>query len=85
MYFHHLGTVTCHLLYAGPSTSSLPNAIQCMHAHHFCWKPELISPGFKQCYWSNLSITLKNIFMYATLLRHEMILLAQEKNLFAQC
>ena len=35
----------------------LPTATQCTCTHHFFWKFLLTSPGSKQCYWPNCSIT----------------------------
>ena len=38
------------LSYIGLLTSALSAALQCMHACHFCRKPQFTSPGSKQCY-----------------------------------
>ena len=43
------------------------------------------SPWIQTMLVANLSSPLKNVFMYATLLRHETILLVQEKNLLPHC
>ena len=47
---------------------TLPAIIQCMHASHFCQKPQLTSPGSKQFYLSQifsvpLNHALKNVSM----------------------
>ena len=41
-------------LYVGLLTSALPAVLQCMHAHHFCQKPQLTCPRYKQFYLSQI-------------------------------
>ena len=41
-----------------------------LHAHHFCWKPQLTSPGSKQCYLSQIFLLKKDIWMQCSIFIH---------------
>ena len=85
MHFHHLGTIMC---FSTICKISIIYFASCHSTHklatfpgalaHFSWIQTMLS-------WPNRTSPLKNVFMHAILLRHETVLLAQEKNLLAYC
>ena len=53
MYVHHQGTMTHFTIVCRTSNIYFASCLSmhaCMHACHFCWKPQLTSPISKQCY-----------------------------------
>ena len=66
------------LSYVGTLMSPLPAVTQCTCAHNIFLK-FMLTFWIQHFYWPNLSSSFKSVFMHATLLRHEMVLLAQEK------
>ena len=49
-YFHHCGTMIHSTIIHRTSNIYFASSFQYMHVCHFCQKPQLTSPGSKQCY-----------------------------------
>ena len=50
------------LLYLGLPTSTSPVVTQCMHTCHFCRKPQITPPGYKQCYLGQIFLIPSKIY-----------------------